>query len=253
MQQPAIFVSYLPERVLEKRRATVTKQRAEPLVALLAGVFAIGGTIAVATPSLGNAAMPVGTIARVKLAQPHQAKPEDHRALAARTADASNRVAVASKAPKFVALRASDLTAKANQTSEGKRLETVTRAHREQPGLRPPTASVALSNRPLPGSMEVGTGVAQAQQAGKDAGASYPMVLIGDHPIGAITMERDRLHLASLVGLLKLKMPAVEFERLQTSEAANAFVTFDELRNAGIEATFDPARGSIALRLIDEL
>lgn len=70
---------------------------------------------------------------------------------------------------------------------------------------------------------------------------TFPIVAVGGQRLGAVTMRGDRVHLASLVGLLQLKLPAAEFERLAAAPAADSFVALDTLRAAGISVTLDPA------------
>jgi hypothetical protein len=76
---------------------------------------------------------------------------------------------------------------------------------------------------------------------------TFPMVAVAGEALGAVTMRGDKIHLASLVGLLELKMPAGEFERLKAAPAADSFVDLDTLQAAGISATIDPAGETITL------
>ena len=77
---------------------------------------------------------------------------------------------------------------------------------------------------------------------------SYPLVVADGEVLGAVTL-RDfgtsgmAVHLRSLLGLLRLRMPEAEFLRLDGAAAADRYVTFEELRMAGIDAQFD-ARGT---------
>ena len=76
---------------------------------------------------------------------------------------------------------------------------------------------------------------------------TFPIVAVDGQRLGAVTMRGDRVHLASLVGLLQLKLPAAEFERLAAAPAADSFVALDTLRAAGISVTLDPAGEQMTL------
>ncbi len=76
---------------------------------------------------------------------------------------------------------------------------------------------------------------------------TFPSVSVHGEALGAVTMRGGKVHLASLVGLLELKMPAAEFARLKAARVADSFVDLDTLRGAGIAATLDPAGERINL------
>lgn len=76
---------------------------------------------------------------------------------------------------------------------------------------------------------------------------TFPTVSVHGIALGAVTMRGDTVHLASLLGLLKLKLPAEEFARLQAAPAADSFVSLAKLRAAGLDVTIDRANERIAL------
>lgn len=82
---------------------------------------------------------------------------------------------------------------------------------------------------------------------GMGAEQTFPTVSVDGQALGAITMRDGKLHLAALVGLLELKLPSGEFERLKAAPAADSFVDFEMLRDAGITATLDPSGTQITL------
>lgn len=80
----------------------------------------------------------------------------------------------------------------------------------------------------------------------------FPTAVVNGQALGAVTM-RDlgaqgmAVHLGALVGLLKLRMPQAEFDRLSTAAAADQFVTLDQLRAAGISAQYDARAGRLLI------
>lgn len=76
---------------------------------------------------------------------------------------------------------------------------------------------------------------------------SFPTVTVGGQALGAVTMREGKVHLASLVGLLQLKLPASEFARLSSAPAADSFVAVEELRAAGIAVELDAAGERLTL------
>lgn len=252
MPQPAIFVTYLPERALESRRLSAARDRREPLLALLAGVFAMGGAIAVATPSIGHAAMTAGPIARVKLSETQRGSaggiPVPATVVAMKHADVPGTVPAPVAPPAKVARVAEP----AHGPSGGRGPGTLLPKVRAPVALRMP---VAPTPEPAAAAVAAAVGivppVAELLQPASQDAASYPTVMVGDRSIGAVTVIGGRIHLASLLGLLKLKMPAADYARLHGSRAADVFVTAQQLRDAGIDASFDPDRDRILLATPD--
>jgi hypothetical protein len=75
----------------------------------------------------------------------------------------------------------------------------------------------------------------------------FPTVVVNGNVLGGITLrefsEHQRsIHLGALLSLLRSELPAAEFERLSTVASANFFVSFEELRRAGITIQYDPLR-----------
>lgn len=76
---------------------------------------------------------------------------------------------------------------------------------------------------------------------------SFPSLSVDGTELGAVTMRGDTVHLAALLGLLQLRMPAEEFERLRAAPAADSFVSLATLREAGLSVTVDPAGERLTL------
>lgn len=84
---------------------------------------------------------------------------------------------------------------------------------------------------------------------GPDAAASqtFPILSVDGAALGAVTMRGDTVHLAALLGLLQLRMPAEEFARLKAAPAADSFVSLAMLREAGLAVTVDAAGERLTL------
>lgn len=106
------------------------------------------------------------------------------------------------------------------------------------------TAALMVAVRPVAAASSA-TSAVPAEGAGAEQ--TFPSVSVDGQALGAITMRDGKLHLAALVGLLELKLPAGEFERLKAAPAADSFVDFEMLRDAGITATLDPSGMQITL------
>lgn len=76
---------------------------------------------------------------------------------------------------------------------------------------------------------------------------TFPTLSVNGTELGAVTMRGDTVHLAALLGLLQLRMPAEEFARLKASPAAESFVSLAMLREAGLAVTVDPQRERLTL------
>lgn len=85
---------------------------------------------------------------------------------------------------------------------------------------------------------------AAAEMAGTEpqpaVAQSFPTLTVDGTELGAVTMRGDTVHLAALLGLLQLRMPAEEFARLKAAPAADSFVNLATLREAGLVVTIDP-------------
>ena len=119
-------------------------------------------------------------------------------------------------------------------------------------GLAPPPISEPAALAELPESTLASDSVAGQERAGPDIASqvqTFPIVALDGKPLGAVTMRGDSVHLASLVGLLELKLPKAEFERLRTAPAADSFVPIASLREAGIDLALDDSGERIALAI----
>jgi hypothetical protein len=105
-------------------------------------------------------------------------------------------------------------------------------------------ASLALA--PLRQPMAIAAPSAQAPVQ------SYPLAVVNGEPLGAVTLRDNgasepAIHLGALLELVRLRMPEAEFTRLSAAAAADRFVTFDELRAAGIMVRFDPRENRLVV------
>ena len=81
---------------------------------------------------------------------------------------------------------------------------------------------------------------------------SFPMVVVAGDEVGAVTLHdfaggAQSVHLGTLLSLFKLKMHPAEFARLNGSPAAAEFVTFDQLRRAGLQVEYDTRSGVLRI------
>ena len=76
---------------------------------------------------------------------------------------------------------------------------------------------------------------------------SFPILSVDGAALGAVTMRGDTVHLAALLGLLQLRMPAEEFARLKAAPAADSFVSLATLRAVGLDVTMDSAGERLTL------
>jgi hypothetical protein len=271
MTQPTVFVTYLPKRALDRRAAQERRPAAEPLAALLASLFVAGGAFATLVPSAGQAATPHGAIARVVLSKAGPDHFAERLPVATRQIGATGRRDIVAGGLGFAERAKSGQKGKTT-ASHGREVrpdfaEVV--ALRDQ---RPPIAvpsepaesarltsvavtidAPALSVQGLPSEKLIETGIVNPPTlpsgAVADDGPTYPMVYVGANPVGSITMRGDRVHLASLIGLLNLRMPNPEFDRLQGLPGADCFVALERLRDAGIEAKWNQKRDRLILAL----
>lgn len=263
--QPRIFVTYAP--MARPAGAAAGSRRArEPMVAALAGALLAGGGLhTFGGPESAGAPLPVAPQAPGALAQSYGAEPPvlPHLAfLAVLPAKSSEPPAPLRAAPEpaprpvpqppvksprrdlagFLEDRGLALAAPDPVSGIGEDLA-------QEGGDQP----VALAAAPIAGSATA----AFAPAAGADPAPAapetaselqtFPIVAVAGQPLGAVTMRGDSVHLASLVGLLQLKLPEAEFERLRDAPAADSFVTIDSLREAGIDLTLDDSGERISL------
>ena len=79
---------------------------------------------------------------------------------------------------------------------------------------------------------------------------SIPMQIQGaDAGDVQVRMEGDRLSisLASILFLVKARMDSAEFEKLNSSRNAGAYISTDALRTAGFVIGFDPAKARLVM------
>lgn len=100
----------------------------------------------------------------------------------------------------------------------------------------------ALSAAPVVAAGESAEAVAQQSVA-----QSFPILSVDGVSLGAVTMRGNTVHLAALLGLLQLRMPAEEFARLKAAPAADSFVSLSTLRDAGLAVTIDGAGERLTL------
>lgn len=108
--------------------------------------------------------------------------------------------------------------------------------------------ALAARNLPSEEPTNMGTAIAPSGAVTHD-GPTYPVVYIGANAVGSVTMRGNRIHLASLIGLLNLRMPDPEFDRLGALPGADSFVELERLRDAGIEGELDKTRDRLTLVL----
>lgn len=196
-----------------------------------------------AAPSLGAAAppdLPVETASPQNQADISSEEPIAHVAALALTAEAADDLPIAEAVPSPQVPPTARASAERSPTTPraAAHAETV-----EPVGDRPPAVAV-LSIAPMPASLIASARMDPAQVQ------SYPVAVVNGEPLGAITLrdlgaQGAAVHLRALVELLKLRMPEAEFMRLSTAAAADRFVTFDELRAAGIGVRHDPRQARL--------
>jgi hypothetical protein len=76
---------------------------------------------------------------------------------------------------------------------------------------------------------------------------TFPSLSVDGVTLGAVTMRGDTVHLAAVLGLLQLRMPAEEFARLRGAPAADSFVSLATLREAGLAVTIDSVGERVTL------
>lgn len=269
MTQQRVFVSYVPTPPCKHRGAAQTARRAtQPVAAVVAGALMVGGAVHVGgssqsgavtvTPSTAHDAEPnpIGKAVRDPLpylavvavapspkpdaitsptptrqaqAAAPQPTPRPRAALAAPRRDLAGFLEDRghSFAEPDAAVGAGDLT--------GDDLAPASIIPVEAAAL---AAAPGVSTTSMPAVVDTSSDPALAPSPAIEL-QTFPMIMVDGEALGAVTMRGDKIHLSSLIGLLKLKLPAEEFARLKASPAADTFVDLDTLHGAGIAATLD--------------
>ena len=282
MTQTRVFVTYLPARPRPVRAVSRSPgSLAAPATtvlasALLAGgaIHAVGGAREFAQPTARvalDAAQPSGPL-RPAMDEPlpflalaaSAMAPATERAGAAGLPAPAETVAQPARAPLARASAARDAAAAPPpRPIAGKRLDLAGFlddqgfALAAKPPLAEPASGAAESRAAVLPAGEPAlaeSAIAPLGSAPSPAAAplpaeaqTFPTVTIDGVALGAVTMRGDTVHLSSLVGLLELRMPAEEFERLQSAPAADSFVSIATLRAAGLDVAVDPAGEQITL------
>lgn len=279
MTQPRIFVTYTPApRLAQRSAARSVRQSGPPAMAVIASAIlaggalhGFGGTETKATPPVSGAQAPDGS---PRLGQPGS-RPLPLRALASVSFEAPTKLApkpkATSAAPHLSAPLAPPPPVKAQPRRDlagflAERGLSLAEAAPPVAAAAGPSAAAApiaaLEEvaEPTPiASVAVTTSVAAAAPAAATAPQSaapeietqsYPTIAVGGEDLGAVTMRGDKIHLGSLVGLLKLKLPADEFAKLSAAPAADSFVDAETLRAAGIGIAQDPGGERVTLTVL---
>lgn len=280
MIQPTVLVTYVPKSALDRRAAMAPERKSDALMAVMAGMMAVGGTVAALNPAMSQAAAPHGMITRVVLPPVSKSAPKLLANLASELPASDGRDA-AGKAKTTAPLSSVSNMALApsgvrNPPDEARSRQAYQRrdlaGFLDDQGLKlvtsraaMPMASDASAYAPKVGSRDLPV-LAAAEEAMaivpdnrmpefapapkppmQEAAQSYPNVFVAGQSIGAVTMRGDRLHLASLIGLLALKFPGRELDRLGKLAGTDTFVSLQALGNAGIQASFDEDGGRLTL------
>ena len=268
MNQPTVFVTYVPKGALDRRAAMAPGRKPDAMMAVMAGIMAVGGTVAALTPAMSQAAAPHGMITRVVL--PPAGKPA-HTLLTVRTtepirsddpgnvakAEAANRPPNSSK----LAFAPAGIRS-ATDESTGRRSDQ----RRDLAGFLADQGLTLVTSRaamPIEGdgaAPEVGRGelpvLAATQRAIAavpedqiselvpplspipETAQSYPDVFVADRSIGAVTMRGDQLHLAyHSSDCCRLSFPDTTWIVSESLLEQGAFVSLQALGDAGIHAS----------------
>lgn len=198
--------------------------------------------------ALAASAMAPATERAVAARLPAPAETVAQPARAARARAAAARDAAAAPPPRPIAGKRLDLAGFLDD--QGYALTPVASPAETLPGaaeipIAPvPIGELALSESAIaPG----GSSPSPAAAPPPAEAQTFPTVTVDGVALGAVTMRGDTVHLSGLVGLLQLRMPAEEFERLQSAPAADSFVSIATLRAAGLDVAVDPAWEQITL------
>lgn len=278
MTQPTVFVTYVPKRALDRRAAMAPVRKPDAVMALLAGVMVVGGTVAALTPAVSQAAAPNGMIMRVTLPeathfiprpdQQHSGEPSGsgkdimpdvvtegggEAGIPGLSPIPSDDQKPARMPPGANPGQRRDLEGFLDE--RGLRLLPVREPAVSDPGAvatgqmpqRLPVLAAADQSIDIVTEHAVNALGPVSGKSVEENAQSYPNVFIGGRPIGAVTMRGDRLHLGSLVGLLNLKLPGRGLNRLGELAGADTFVALKTIAEAGIVVSFDEARGRLTL------
>lgn len=266
MIQPRIFVSYVPSpRTAAAGRVGRQRVVKDPAMVTLAGALLVGGTVQTVSSAPIDQVQPPAVDQEAPLASiSWQPTPRALPYLTLATLDI---------APPVDAARATEPPPVLEEPTARPRTK-LARPRRDLTGfLADRGLTLAAADEPLAPALEskgtdaagpapasaagavaavapVATGVTAAVTEPAAVGLSpeasepvetqsYPTVTIAGQELGAVTMRGGKVHLASLVGLLKLKLPADEFARLSTATASDSYVAVESLANAGIVASLD--------------
>lgn len=268
--QPRIFVTYVPApRPTRQSRALHVSRAKDPALAVLAGALLAGGAVhafgslqsgggsqpqpgrlrPLAAPQWRPApdALPYLAVASIELPPPAV------RELPAELAPAKHEPAA--QVPPPIVRPRQDLAG----FLEDRGLPLATAAGPALPELsgladtsQKPATELAAVDTALPIVPPSAVAVTASAEAAPETPAaaetqSFPTVTVGGQALGAVTMRGGKIHLASLVGLLQLKLPASEFARLSSAPAADSFVDVEALGAAGIDAVLDSAGERLTL------
>ena len=266
MTQPRIFVSYVPApRGAPAGRAGRQRVVKDPAMMTLAGALLVGGTVQTVSSAPIDQVQPAAVDREVPLASTSwQPMPNalPYLTLATVNIAAPGDAARATEPPPVVKepmARPRAKLARPRRDLTGFLADRgLTLAAAEEPLAPPPAAKDTDAADPALASAAVALaavdpGASGAAAAVTEAAAvdlspessdlvetqSYPTVTVAGQELGAVTMRGGKVHLASLVGLLKLKLPADEFARLSTAPASDSYVAVESLTDAGIVASLD--------------
>lgn len=266
MTQPRIFVSYVPSpRSAATGRGGRQRVVKDPAMATLAGALLVGGTVQTVSSAPINQVQPAAVDREALLSSTSwQPMPSALPYLTLATVDIAAPVDAAREAepPPVVkepmarplarlARPRRDLTgflADRGLTLAAAHEPLTTAPAAEDQGTAGPALASAAETVAAVVSGASGAAAAVTEAAAVDLSPessdlvetqSYPTVTIAGQELGAVTMRGGKVHLASLVGLLKLKLPADEFARLSTAPASDSYVAVESLTDAGIVASLD--------------
>jgi hypothetical protein len=265
MTQPRIFVSYVPApRGAATGRGGRQRVVKDPAMMTLAGALLVGGTVQTVSSAPINQVQPAAVDREVPLASTSwQPMPNALPYLTLATVNIAPR-ADAARATEPPVVKEPVARPRAKLVRPRRDLtgfladRGLTLAAADEPLAPAPAAKETDAADPALASAAgalaaVDPGASGAAAAVTETAAvdltpessdlaetqSYPTVTIAGQELGAVTVRGGKVHLASLVGLLKLKLPADEFARLSTAPASDSYVAVESLTDAGIVASLD--------------
>ena len=259
--QPRIFVTYVPARRPTRQGRVLHVPRAkDPALAVLAGALLAGGAVHAFGSTQGGSrseprsnlrsppaatqwrpapdALPYLAVASIELPPPVDRAPPAKLAAVKREPPPRARAPIAGPRRDlagFLEERGLPLAAAAAPPGLAEHADTP-----QAPTLELAAVDTALPVVPPSAIAATASTEAEPEAPAAAEAQSFPTVTVGGQALGAVTMREGKIHLASLVGLLQLRLPTGEFARLASAPAADSFVDVEALRAAGIEAVLDP-------------